>query len=63
MNITFKSIFKMVLMIPLIVIALLFYIPYGIFKGLANEEIIKQYLRCLDNFMNVFDKYLFRKEK
>lgn len=53
---------RLILATPIYIIALVLFIPYGIFKGLTTYDIIDDYLTLFDKFLSKIHFFLFKRK-
>lgn len=53
---------RLILTTPIYIIALVLFIPYGIFKGLTTYDIIDDYLTLFDKSLSKIYFFLFKRK-
>jgi hypothetical protein len=57
-----SDLLRLILSTPVYIIALVLFVPYGIFRGLTTEDIINDYIEVFDNSLSKIYFYLFKKK-
>lgn len=54
---------RLLLVAPIYIVALVLFVPYGIFRGLTESDIIRDYLDLFDEFLGKYTFTISRKSK
>lgn len=54
---------RLLLVAPIYIVALVLFVPYGIFRGLTESDIIRDYLDLFDEFLGKYTFTISRKVK
>lgn len=52
---------RLLLVAPIYIVALVLFVPYGIFRGLTESDIIRDYLDLFDEFLGKIYFHYFKK--
>lgn len=53
---------RLLLVAPIYIVAFILFVPYGIFRGLTEEDIIRDYLDLFDKFLGKIYFHYFKKK-